>query len=204
MHNATDAMDYRKALSSFGTGVTVVTAHHEGQDWAMTCNSFSSVSLKPRLVLWSIRKEASSLPAFTQSGGFTVSVLASAQADLAMQFAKGNMPERFAGVKTTKQASQRLRLDGAVAWFDCALQQLVDAGDHHINRGVRGAQPGAGTHFFHRGLADQLGGHQLHHALASGFGLGEVGIPLAQVAHGAIDGLQQIGLADSALAHLGH
>jgi len=88
--------------------------------------------LNPRLVLWSIRKEASSLHAFTQSGGFTVSVLASAQADLAMQFAKGSMPERFAGVPATRQASQRLRLEGAVAWFDCTLHQLVDAGDHHI------------------------------------------------------------------------
>ena len=79
-----------------------------------------------------------------------------------------------------------------------------NAGDHHINRGVRCAQPGAGTHFFHCRLAGQLGGHQFHHAPAGGFGLGEVGIPLAQVAHGAIDGLQQIGLADGALAHLGH
>ncbi len=127
-----DPADYRKALGCFGTGVTVVTAHHEGVDWGMTCNSFSSVSLNPRLVLWSIRKEASSLQAFTQSGGFTVSVLAGAQADLAMQFAKGAMPERFAGVPTSRQASQRLRLDGAAAWFDCTLHQLVDAGDHHI------------------------------------------------------------------------
>ena len=129
---ASDPADYRKALGCFGTGVTVVTARHEGMDWGMTCNSFSSVSLNPRLVLWSIRKEASSLHAFTQSGGFTVSVLASAQADLAMQFTKGSMPERFAGVPATRQASQRLRLDGAVAWFDCTLHQLVDAGDHHI------------------------------------------------------------------------
>ena len=127
-----DPADYRKALGCFGTGVTVVTAHHEGMDWGMTCNSFSSVSLNPRLVLWSIRKEASSLHAFTQSGGFTVSVLASAQADLAMQFAKGPMPERFAGVPASRLASQRLQLDGAVAWFDCTLHQLVDAGDHHI------------------------------------------------------------------------
>ena len=127
-----DPADYRKALGCFGTGVTVVTANHEGQDWGMTCNSFSSVSLNPRLVLWSIRKEASSLPAFTQSGGFTGSVLASAQADLAMQFTKGAMAERFAGVPVQRQASQRLRLDACVAWFDCTLHQLVDAGDHHI------------------------------------------------------------------------
>ena len=61
-----DPAEYRKALSCFATGVTVVTAHWQGVDWGMTCNSFASVSLEPRLVLWSIRKAASSLEAFTQ------------------------------------------------------------------------------------------------------------------------------------------
>ncbi|PUE09574.1 hypothetical protein B9Z51_07415 [Limnohabitans sp. T6-5] len=132
----TDPADYRKALGCFGTGVTVVTARHDQQDWAMTCNSFSSVSLQPRLVLWSIRKEASSLQAFTQSGGFSVSVLAQNQAGLARQFASGNMAERFAGVPVQRQASERLRLEGAVAWFDCDLHQLIEAGDHVIVLGA--------------------------------------------------------------------
>jgi flavin reductase (DIM6/NTAB) family NADH-FMN oxidoreductase RutF len=127
-----DHSEYRKALSCFGTGVTVVTARHQAHDVGMTCNSFSSVSLNPRLVLWSIRKEASSLEAFTQSGGFMVSVLAHDQAELAMQFAKGSMADRFAGVSVTRHASDRLRLQGAVAWFDCAVHQLIDAGDHMI------------------------------------------------------------------------
>ncbi len=127
-----DPAEYRKALSCFATGVTVVTAHWQGSDWGMTCNSFSSVSLEPRLVLWSIRKAASSLDAFTRSGGFTVSVLSSGQEAVARQFATGDMAARFAGVPTTRQANQRQRLNAAVAWFDCELHQLVDAGDHHI------------------------------------------------------------------------
>ena len=128
----TDPADYRKALSCFGTGVTVVTAHWQGMDWGMTCNSFSSVSLEPRLVLWSIRKAASSLEAFTRSGGFTVSVLSQPQHGLARQFATGEMAARFAGVPAQRLASERLRLSEALAWFDCTLHQLVDAGDHHI------------------------------------------------------------------------
>ena len=131
-----DPADYRKALGCFGTGVTVVTAHHEGQDWGMTCNSFSSVSLNPRLVLWSIRKEASSLPAFTQSGGFTVSVLAQSQAPLAWQFASGSMPQRFDGVPVHRQTSQRLRLSDCIAWFDCDLHQVIEAGDHLLVLGA--------------------------------------------------------------------
>jgi flavin reductase (DIM6/NTAB) family NADH-FMN oxidoreductase RutF len=129
---AQEGAQYRKALSCFATGVTVVTARWQDQDWGMTCNSFASVSLEPRLVLWSIRKAASSLEAFTRSGGFSVSVLSLGQEALARQFATGEMASRFAQVNVHRQASGRLRLDQAVAWFDCKLHQLVDAGDHHI------------------------------------------------------------------------
>ena len=127
-----DPAQYRKALSCFATGVTVVAARWQGTDWAMTCNSFSSVSLEPRLVLWSIRKAASSLEAFTRSGGFSVSVLSQLQQPLARQFAAGDMDARFAGVPVERMKSERLRLSEAAAWFDCSLHQLVDAGDHHI------------------------------------------------------------------------
>lgn len=127
-----DPADYRKALSCFATGVTVVTTRWQDSDWGMTCNSFSSVSLEPRLVLWSIRKAASSLEAFTQSGGFSVSVLSQPQQALARQFATGDMAARFANVPVQRQASERLRLSESLAWFDCSLHQLVDAGDHHI------------------------------------------------------------------------
>lgn len=128
----TDHADYRHALGSFGTGVTVVTSRWQDQDWGMTCNSFSSVSLQPRLVLWSIRREASSYEAFTRSGGFTISVLSHAQQALARQFATGSLEQRFADVPVERLASERVRLLGTTAWFECALHQLVDAGDHTI------------------------------------------------------------------------
>ena len=123
---------YRNALSCFATGVTVVSAHHDAQDWGMTCNSFSSVSLEPRLVLWSIRQSASSRAAFVSSGGYTVSVLSDDQQALAGQFSTGDMAQRFAGVAADRLASGRLRLAGSSAWFDCALVQVIPAGDHDI------------------------------------------------------------------------
>jgi flavin reductase (DIM6/NTAB) family NADH-FMN oxidoreductase RutF len=131
-----DGAGYRKALSCFATGVTVVTTHWAGQDWGMTCNSFNSVSLEPRLVLWSIRRASHSLEAFTQAGHFTISVLAESQQALAGQFATGSMAERFAGAPTQRQPSGGLRLDGCAAWFDCQLHQLIEAGDHCILLGA--------------------------------------------------------------------
>jgi len=112
--------------------VTVVTTHWAGEDWGMTCNSFNSVSLEPRLVLWSIRRASHSLQAFTQAGNFTISVLAESQQALARQFAIGSMTERFADAPILRQPGGGLRLDGCAAWFDCQLHQLIEAGDHSI------------------------------------------------------------------------
>jgi flavin reductase (DIM6/NTAB) family NADH-FMN oxidoreductase RutF len=122
----------RDAMSHFATGVTVVTTHFEGQDFGMTCNSFSTVSLEPALVLWSIRKESLSHIAFTQSGGYMVSVLASNQQAVAMQFTHGTQADRFHNVPVERSPSQNPRVSGAVAWFDCQLEQVVTAGDHDI------------------------------------------------------------------------
>ena len=124
--------EYRNALSCFATGVTVVTTQHEQTDWGMTCNSFASVSLEPRMVLWSIRINANSHVAFTQGAGYTVNVLTADQEALALQFAKGSLDERFAGVDMQRLDSGRLKLNQALAWFDCSLVQVVSAGDHDI------------------------------------------------------------------------
>ena len=40
--------------------------------------------------------------------------------------------QRFAGVAADRLASGRLRLAGSSAWFDCALVQVIPAGDHDI------------------------------------------------------------------------
>lgn len=124
--------EFRKALSCFATGVTVVTSRWNEADWGMTCNSFSSASLDPQLVLWSIRKNASSHEAFTRAGGYTVSVLAAHQEAVARQFATGTMAERFADMATDRTVGGRLKLSQTAAWFDCTLVDVIPAGDHDI------------------------------------------------------------------------
>jgi flavin reductase (DIM6/NTAB) family NADH-FMN oxidoreductase RutF len=124
--------EFRKALSCFATGVTVVTSRWNDADWGMTCNSFSSASLDPQLVLWSIRKNASSHEAFSRAAGYTVSVLASHQEGVARQFATGSMAERFADMASERLSSGRIKLTQAAAWFDCTLVDVIPAGDHDI------------------------------------------------------------------------
>lgn len=120
------------ALGNFATGVTVVTTCHRGKDIGMTCNSFSSVSLDPALVLWSLRKESSNRESYLESGGYTVNVLSAEQQLLALDFAGGAPENRFANADSERLDSGRLRLNRCASWFDCALHQVVSAGDHDI------------------------------------------------------------------------
>lgn len=126
---------YKDALSRLTTGVTVVTTRHGGQDFGMTCNSFTSVSLDPALVLWCLRKDSHSHAAYTHTGpegGYTVSILGVDQQALAMQFASGSQEERFAGIDMERLASGRTRVAEAIAWFDCSLVSCTPAGDHDV------------------------------------------------------------------------
>ena len=60
-----DSMAFRRALGTFTTGVTVITARSaDGVRVGVTANSVSSVSLDPPLVLWSLAKTAHSMPVF--------------------------------------------------------------------------------------------------------------------------------------------
>ncbi|MGA8516381.1 MAG: flavin reductase family protein [Burkholderiaceae bacterium] len=122
----------KDAMACFGTGVTVITTHHEGQDWGMTCNSFNTVSLDPAMVLWSIRKTSQSRAAFEASDGYTVNILSTHQHALAMRFTQGTQTERFAGTEMLRTEGNHPRIADTLAWFRCALESSVSAGDHLI------------------------------------------------------------------------
>ncbi len=124
--------ELRNALSCFATGVTIVTCQYEDKDFGLTCSSFNAVSLDPALVLWSLQHTAASRDAFLGASGYTVSVLAGDQASLALEFSRGTMEERFENRTLERAPSGRAKIPGCVAWFDCSLQQSIEAGDHHI------------------------------------------------------------------------
>ncbi|MGE4239306.1 MAG: flavin reductase [Ramlibacter sp.] len=122
---------FRRALGHFATGVTVITAQCEGQLAGMTANSFSSVSLDPPLVLWSIDKSSHSLPLFERAEHFAVNVLAADQIDLASRFARSGA-DKFAGIGWRAGAGGAPCLPGAAATFECRKQARIEAGDHFI------------------------------------------------------------------------
>jgi 3-hydroxy-9,10-secoandrosta-1,3,5(10)-triene-9,17-dione monooxygenase reductase component len=121
----------RRALGSFATGVTIVTARGSAGDVGVTANSFSSVSLEPPMVLWSLNKSSASLAAFTDSGAFAVHVLAAHQQALSDRFAS-RTTDRFAGLAISRGYGGAPLLDDCAARFQCRLAFRYDGGDHDI------------------------------------------------------------------------
>jgi flavin reductase (DIM6/NTAB) family NADH-FMN oxidoreductase RutF len=122
--------ELRDVLGRYATGVTVVTTTYEGRYVGLTVNSFTSVSLEPPLVLWCLRRDSSSQPAFTTARYFAVNVLAADQRDLAVRFAGAG--ERFRGTTVRPTAYGLPLLSGAVATLVCRREPVVPAGDHVV------------------------------------------------------------------------
>jgi 3-hydroxy-9,10-secoandrosta-1,3,5(10)-triene-9,17-dione monooxygenase reductase component len=125
-----EAADFRRVLGHFPTGVTVITADPPGHaPVGITIGSFTSVSLDPPLVGFLPQKNSQSWPFIEQSGSFCVNVLGEPQGDLCWKFTKMN-DELYDGVDWRKAPSGSPILEGAIAWIDCDIEQVVDAGDH--------------------------------------------------------------------------
>jgi flavin reductase (DIM6/NTAB) family NADH-FMN oxidoreductase RutF len=127
-----DSQDLRRALGTFATGVAIITTSDAvGRLYGLTGNSFSSVSLDPPLVLWSLARSAPSLPAFRNATHFGVNVLGREHRELATRFARPQ-PDKFAGVPFSLGEYGVPLLDGAVAHFECRIVDRYYGGDHEI------------------------------------------------------------------------
>jgi flavin reductase (DIM6/NTAB) family NADH-FMN oxidoreductase RutF len=131
-----DPRDFRNALGTYATGVTIITAAApDGKPYGLTCNSFASVSLNPPLVLWSLVVYSSSLTIFQNASHFTVNVLDVSQQELALKFAKSS-GEKFAGVEWKPGLGNAPVIAGCVAQFQCRAVNRYYGGDHIIFLGA--------------------------------------------------------------------
>ena len=124
-----DSAKYRQVLGHFPTGVTVITAAPEGVPVGLAVGSFSSVSLEPPLVAFFPDRTSSSWPKIETAGVFCVNILAENQEEVCRRFAmKGD--DKFAGLGWKPAGSGSPLIEGVLAWIDCDIDQVIDAGDH--------------------------------------------------------------------------
>jgi len=149
--------EFRSTLGHFASGVVVVTAMHSGRPTGFTCQSFFSLSLDPPLVAVAPGKSSTSWPKVAEAGSFCANILATDQEPLARTFANSGA-DKFAGVGWSPAPWSSApggppRLHGALAWVDCTIETVQDAGDHHlVVARVVGLETGAGHPLlFYRG-----------------------------------------------------
>ncbi|MES2666140.1 MAG: flavin reductase family protein [Pseudomonadota bacterium] len=151
---APDAAQFRSVLSHYPTGVcAITTTDGAGSPLVMIVGSFSAVSLNPPLVGFLPAKTSTTWPGLRQRGHFCVNVLSADQGAQCLQMSS-RTGDRFAGLGWRASASGDPILDGVVAWIDCTLHAVSDAGDHDFVLGhVRGmaVESGKAPLIFHRG-----------------------------------------------------
>lgn len=122
-----DARDFRAALGCFPTGVCLVTAPGPV---GMTINSFSSVSLDPPMILWSLARSAASAPVFRDAEYFAINILSAGDTELSAHFAQSGA-DKFAAFRE-RFVGEVPVLKGAAATFECHTRHRYYGGDHII------------------------------------------------------------------------
>ena len=132
MNSDVDVRVLRNCFGKFATGITVITAlAPDGTKIGLTVNSFSSLSLDPPMILWSLDKRSNSLDALKNASHFAVNVLASDQMDISNNFARPG-EDKFKDVDLVDSAFGLPLLAGTVAHLVCKNVGTYEGGDHLI------------------------------------------------------------------------
>ena len=127
-----DHKEFRRALGSFLTGVTIITTRdHRGEMIGNTANSFNSVSLEPPLILWSLGRHAHSMKVYLSAEHFAVNVLREGQHELSSRFAQASI-DKWEGIQYRIGRTGCPILPDALAVFECKIAHTYVGGDHVI------------------------------------------------------------------------
>ena len=129
-----DPEKLRRAMRAWTTGVAVVTATYAGEQYGMTVNSFTSISLEPPLISIALKQLTHTHALVVQAGKFAVTILTSEQKELAERFA-GKFPtmsNRFEGLETDTLEIDAPLLKNGMADFNCRVVQSIPVGENTL------------------------------------------------------------------------
>lgn len=126
-----DSLAMRRTMGRFLTGVAVVTTEHEGEQFGMTINSLTSISLEPPILMISLNFNTRTGDAVLASGKFAISILGAKQEAVARQFAvRGGA--RFEAGEFDRTAGGLPVISGALSQAECKVVHQYDIGDHQV------------------------------------------------------------------------
>jgi flavin reductase (DIM6/NTAB) family NADH-FMN oxidoreductase RutF len=154
-----DSATFRRVLGHYPTGVCVITAtESSGRPIGMSIGSFTSVSLDPPLVAFFPDRRSTTWQRIRDQGHYCVNVLGDHQEAISRRFATP-AADKFIGVSHRASDLGLPILDGVLAWIDCRLHAVHEAGDHYIAVGEvvsLAAEHSAQPLLFHKGGYGQL------------------------------------------------
>ena len=129
-----DPEKLRHAMRAWTTGVVIVTSMYEGQQYGMTVNSFTSISLEPPLICVTLKRLTHTHDLVVKSGMFSATILTSAQKELSDRFAGKvpNLVDRFAGIQTETISLDSPVFKDGLAYFDCRVVNSVPVGENTL------------------------------------------------------------------------
>ena len=127
-----DSERFKEAMSRFATGITIVAGMEGEEPVGFTCQSFVSLSIDPPFVAVAPARTSTSWPRIAQAGSFCVNVLGDRQEELCRGFAVSG-GNKFVGVdwRPAPRTGSPL-IEGSLAWVDCRVELVHDAGDHEL------------------------------------------------------------------------
>jgi flavin reductase (DIM6/NTAB) family NADH-FMN oxidoreductase RutF len=127
-------MDLMEAVSTFATGVVVVTVRDGRDDLGTTVTAFMSVSLDPPMVSVSIASSSYLAEVLTRQDRWAATVLCDRQRALAGRFAAAGRPSARLLIAAAPHHRGRLSgaliIEGGLAALECETRQRIEAGDH--------------------------------------------------------------------------
>ncbi|HEY7915565.1 MAG TPA: flavin reductase family protein [Acidimicrobiales bacterium] len=127
-----DLAQFKDAMSRFTTGVTVVAGMEDGRPVGFTCQSFVSLSIDPPFIAVAPARSSTSWPRIARAGKFCVNVLGDHQEEVCRRFAVSG-GDKFEGVGWhPAPVSGAPVIEGSLAWVDCSLELVHEAGDHEL------------------------------------------------------------------------
>lgn len=129
-----DPEKLRRAMRAWTTGVAIVTSIYEDQQYGMTVNSFTSISLEPPLICVTLKRLTHTHDLVTKSGMFSVTILTSSQKELSDRFA-GRLPQvtnRFEGLQTETISLDSPVFKDGLAYFDCNVLSSMPVGENTL------------------------------------------------------------------------
>ncbi len=120
------------AMRNSAQGVSIITAHVDGEDYAMAATAVSSVSMDPPSMLICVNESASLHPVLTVGETFCINILPEgAGKEVKACSGAAERRERFE-VGDWDHSSVAPRLRTALASIDCRIEKVMQYGTHGI------------------------------------------------------------------------